>query len=193
MIVYIFIFHSDISAFDGKRKGFFASFGIGAGVTYHESRSDSASGNRTRGNFSGNVIVGFAPSNRLLFYTSINIALLRPEEPIELLVMFFGIHSHAFLGIGSNFYFKNNSPSLFFEGGIGLSPCHVKYEKETRPKPPEGYITGIGLFASIGYEFAKDGSIKLQTLWLNTYDNKVPYENQFNVVTVMLILNMWKF
>ena len=135
IILTVFILQSKISAFDGQRKGFFASLGIGGGVTYQESQWDWGSGNRWRGNAPVRIRVGFAPSNQLLIHTSFNYAMFNPEEPIDLLLMIFGekrpmlrMRISSFLFMNRNFQNPIELLNIIVEGLGMIIICHLLFK-----------------------------------------------------------------
>ena len=142
------ILASQLSAFDGQRKGFILGGGIGGGyLSYHEPFDFSLNKAALATNFK----IGYAPSNTFeVFYTN-NIS-------------WFGYGSGTF-AIGASCiavtkYTKPEGKGLFITGGLGWA-AFMRVDRDT------GTESGFGAFLGLGHDIAKHWYIQADVLYTN--------------------------
>jgi opacity protein-like surface antigen len=136
---------SQLSAFDGQRKGFILGGGIGGGsLKWSEPGLDF-----NQGAFATNFIIGYAPSNSLEIYYTNNVS-------------WFSYQSESFVvgmsGIGLSKYLNKEGKGVFILGGIGVGV----FSQMT------GYTyseSGFGVVGGVGYDVAKHWRIQGEVLY----------------------------
>ncbi len=140
LFVSALILASQLSAFDGQRKGFILGGGIGGGSlslgmdVYHVNT----------GVFATNFIIGYAPSASLEIYYTNNISWFSDGGENNYL---------GVTGAGVTKYLKREGKGLYICGGIGLS-VRTLYSN-----------TGFGALAGIGYDVAKHWRIQGEVMF----------------------------
>ncbi len=133
---------SQLSAFDGQRKGFILGGGIGGG---------SLSWNGlNKGVFATNFIIGYAPSNSFEIYYTNNGS------------WFSGSGNDYYVGVtgvGVTKYLKPEGKGFYLCGGIGLSILTGYWVFD------QGSNTGFGAIAGIGYDVAKHWRIQGEVMY----------------------------
>jgi hypothetical protein len=142
---------SQLSAFDGQRKGFILGVGFGAGGLNYDGRSVSFN-NVT---FENNFKIGYAPSNSFeIYYANI--------------VSYFETLGTSFASgaacIAVTKYLKPEGRGLYFCGGVGFG-----YFWETEWDTIDE--SGFGTFGGIGYDIGKHWSVQAEVVYTNLEPN----------------------
>jgi Outer membrane protein beta-barrel domain len=155
---------SQLSAFDGQRKGFILGGGVGVGsLSWSEGNLDFS-----EGVFATNFIIGYAPSNSLEIYYTNNLSLFNGQD----YTYYIGV-----TGVGVTKYLKPSGKGLYFLGGIGLSVGNGYWEYST------GSESGFGAIAGIGCDVAKHWRIQGEVIYSDTKDtNSWSFRATINVI-----------
>ncbi len=201
----IFLFLSTLAspalAWDGQRHGFILGGGLGMGYVSYEVENRCGENDLLEGrHFDSEAYVlhlkiGYGVSNQLLlFWTSENILFGDDYDN--------GITLHGIDGIGATYYLNPSSPSFYFSTAFGYSTWNPPFYP-----PPWVWLEylqsnneylGLGVIASIGYEFARHYSAELTFTWGKpTLDNPIipeelacPYIKQVNnALSLSLTIN----
>jgi len=157
MIIVLTLILVNLSAFDGKRKGFLLGYGIGvSNVSYHqEIESDGnteKSDDENDTGFATDFKIGYAPNNKLEIFYSGKTAWFSMMNVNEDEVTI----SNAIGVIGASYFLSSRLsesewyPSLYLSGGLGISSWDVPFEEE-KGDP----WVGFGVFGGVGYEFVR--------------------------------------
>jgi len=169
----------DSVAWDGERKGFLLGAGLGSGFASVRSKatfgSSSASDRMNKVPISGNAMIGFAPNNHWAIYLTEKYNYM--SEQGEWAV---GI----FQGLATRYYTREHAKSVFLSGGIGFGSFGVLDEGDIRGR------RGLGLFAGVGYEFAKHWSIEGDLTFSNITDDDFGIDLNTKVVAFMVTINV---
>lgn len=164
------------SVFDGHRRGFLMEGGIGAGVTIFS--QEHGFWRKTEGGIAFDLKIGYAPSNQLaICFMNRGMILTRGLSkewrewnriiPVIAPIFFtvvggWKLFSNDIWSVSVTRFLKDTSPTIYFDGGIGVYlpfAYHYKRDEEFEPKP------GLGLSASVGYEFSKGKVIAFDMIW----------------------------
>ena len=178
------------NAFDGKRKGFILGFGIGPGLT---SFTQEVAG---RDYYQDWVIVKSDRSNKMAIMTDFKIG-YAPTDFYEIYytskVSWFGITNvlgdnvtiaNGLGALGATYYFTPQVPSPFISGGIGFSTWATPFESGSKT------WTGFGLFAGVGYEFARHWSVEFDLLWGKPGTSEFGIDVSSNAFSVKATVNV---
>ena len=83
-------------------------------------------------------------------------------------------------GAGMSYYFQASSPSLYINGGVGLSVWTAPFEEYA-----EAWY-GFGFMGGLGYEFARHWSIECGVMWGNPSTTDSGYNVQTNALAITL-------
>ena len=83
-------------------------------------------------------------------------------------------------GAGASYYFKPTSPSLYINGGIGVSVWTAPFETES-----EAWY-GFGFMGGLGYEFARHWSAELGIMLGNPGTTELGMDFQTNAFAISL-------
>jgi hypothetical protein len=83
-------------------------------------------------------------------------------------------------GIGTSYYFKPTAPSLYINGGIGLSVWDAPLEEYG-----EAWY-GFGAMGGLGYEFVRHWSIECGMMWGNPSITESGSKFQTNALAISL-------
>ena len=151
LCVSFLILASQLTAFDGQRKGFILGGGIGGGSLSWNGYTDF-----NKGVFATNFIIGYAPSNSLEIYYTNNVSFFSQEGSDY----YIGV-----TGLGVTKYTKPEGKGLFFCGGIGISVLAGYSGWDT------GSDTGFGALAGLGYDVAKHWRIQGEVMYTTIHDS----------------------
>jgi hypothetical protein len=187
------IIPSQVSAWDGQRKGFI--FGVGGGAAIN--RTTSAIGNTSESNnYTGmNVAarIGYATSNNLGLYVFDNISIFDEtflDSVPKYFLLPFGEQmvvekqlTHFEIGIGASYYFEEAAPSFFLEGGFGFCNFGDAVFQDEK--------TGVAYDLAAGYEFSRHWSAKLEFLGATAgYDNYMIAGKKSTIYTFIFTVNV---
>lgn len=155
----IFLLITNLSAFDGKRKGFILGYGVGiSNVTFkQEIEGYGESDSETEIGFATDFKIGFAPNNKFEIYYSSQVAWFSLKniynESVTISDGVGAISMSYFLssGLDSSEWCRSG----FLSAGYGFSGWSTPFEEGS-----ESWI-GSGFFAGAGYEFSKHYRISL--------------------------------
>ena len=177
------------SAFDGNRKGFIIGIGGGPGyTTFNETFKSSFSGNtftmtsdrQNKLTFMSDFRIGYAPSNLLQIYWMSKVSWFKlkssPEEDV--------IIANGFGGVGVTYSFNPTGPSPFITGGLGFSTWALPFEQGTET------MTGLGVVAGVGYEFASHWSFEFDLMWGQPDTKEGGAELTINTLSLKFTLNV---
>jgi hypothetical protein len=141
---------SQLSAFDGQRKGFILGGGIGGGsLSWNGVYSDL-----NKGVFATNFIIGYAPSPSLEVYYTNNVSWFSDSG---------NDYYVGVTGVGVTKYLKPEGKGLYLLGGMGLSILTGYSGYDT------GSDTGFGALAGIGYDVAKHWRIQGEVMYTSIH------------------------
>ena len=144
VFVSFLILPSQLSAFDGQRKGFILGGGVGLGYLAG-SEYPLISAWSPAANFK----IGYAPSNTLeISYTNAAAGIYEIYDDAD---WFFGVNAFALTK-----YFEPDKPGFFITGGIGWA---YKIQSEN-----EG---GLGLIGGVGYELGRHWNLQGDVVYMN--------------------------
>jgi hypothetical protein len=165
-------------AFDNQRRGFIIG-GLG-GVSlniWNQSINDNKSDNETDFALHTDFRIGggFKGDKFMLYYWN-TVNWFSFENILgDKVTVLSGVN-----GLGASYYFKPTSPSLYLNGGIGLSVWRLPFESDT------DVWYGIGLAGGLGYEFTRHWSIELGAMWGNPNTTEAGVELQTNAFSISL-------
>jgi hypothetical protein len=158
-------------AFDNHRRGFIIGGIGGVAVNNWHEQDDAAPdpAHRSGTNFALHtdfrVGGGFKGDKLMLYYWNIvNWLKIVEDDPDAGDLSINGI-----TGVGTSYYFKTTSPSLYINAGIGTS---VWYRGVSALFPDRHF--GFGAMGGIGYEFARHWNVEGGVMWgrASTFDGK---------------------
>jgi hypothetical protein len=148
VFVSFLILPSQLSAFDGQRKGFILGGGVGLGYL---AGSEPVIGAARISPWSpaANFKIGYAPSNTLeISYTNAAAGIYEIYDDADSL---FGVNAFALTK-----YFEPDKPGFFITGGIGWA---YKIQSEN-----DG---GLGLIGGVGYELGRPWSLQGDVVYMS--------------------------
>lgn len=174
---------SDISAFDGERKGFVLGFGIGPAVTSFTQTlayqcQEVTSDRENKFGLGTDFRIGYAPSNRLMIYYTNKVTWLSIENALNEDVII--VNGVGLLGV--SYYFKPEKPSLYLTGTLGLSTWGDYQEIG------DGW-SGFGIGAGVGYELARYWSVEGNLIYGKPGDSEMGLDVHTNALGFMVTLN----
>ncbi|MEW6412498.1 MAG: hypothetical protein AB1483_08510 [Candidatus Zixiibacteriota bacterium] len=147
--VIVLILASQASAFDGKRKGVVLGLGLGFSPWVHGSLDDPEE-ESAQGGFAGNVIAGYALSEKdvvLVVHDGVFYTETIYREALDgSLSKTRDTDYQGFRGIGYRRYMDPAGRSLFVTAALG---------EQRASKEETGFISGFGLLVGGGIEFTK--------------------------------------
>jgi hypothetical protein len=166
IFLFVFSISSASEAFDNQRDGFILG-GIGGVSVNLLYGSENGNTNNSETLFAVHTdlrIGGGSASNKslLYFWNKMNWSLLKVEGDEDIYVYDERKEKILFpsgiAGIGSSYYFRPSSPSLYLNGGVGISlPL----------------LLGFGLMGGVGYEFARHWSFECGIMWSRLFSLKL--------------------
>ncbi len=176
-------------AFDGNRKGFIIGIGIGPGyTTFNQTLKSSFSGNtftrtserENKLTFMSDFKIGYAPSNFLQIYWMSKVSWFKLKNSLEDDVTI----ANGFGGIGVTYSFNSDGPSPFLSGGLGFSTWALPFEQGAET------MTGLGVVAGVGYEFARHWSFEFDLMWGQPNTTESGLELTTNALSFKFTLNV---
>jgi hypothetical protein len=143
----VFLLSSQLSAFDGQRKGFILGGGLGVGyLAAHEYTLDRA------WSPAANFKIGYAPSSTLeISYTFVASGVYAIYDDAD---YFFGVNAIALTK-----YFKPEGPGFFITAGIGPAlKSEMGYPRAE---------TGFGFIGGLGYQLGRHWSLQGDVVYMN--------------------------
>ena len=180
IIFLILIVSSNVSAWDGERKGFILGAGLGTGFVSHTQKAKGCKSiDESNIGFSINGKIGYAPNNYLMIYNMgpgtffKNIHIL--DDKKRMIVS--GIN-----GLGISYYFNKTAPSPYIMGGIGISIWRAEFE------PDIDDLEGTGFIIGGGYEYKSRFSIEGHFSWANASKeiSETDYKAKFFSINITL-------
>ena len=177
---------TDSLAWDGERKGFILGLGIGpAHMSVQRAArpgiapKDLEFNKATRG---GIGKIGYAFTNQWAIYMSTPIAI--PEDADELEC---GIAALAF-----SYYHRAEPKSIYYSAGIGLVKFGCSRSSRSFEVDPSSNLSeGLGVFAGVGYEFAKHWSVEGNVMQIRTTRiDTWPQSTDTDVLLFMVTINV---
>jgi hypothetical protein len=165
----VFLLASQLSAFDGQRKGFVLGIGLGAGSLHYEEAvgtPSSSSFNKTA--FATNFKIGYAPSASFEVY-------------LANVVSCYGVEGDSSASgatcVAATKYLNREGKGLFVCGGLGWA-----FEKSLQGA---GSRSGFGAFGGLGYDIARHWNIQADVLYTsqeNDYIRTLGFRVTLNVL-----------
>jgi hypothetical protein len=157
----VMMISNSATAFDGQRKGFFFSLGLGPGYTSYSQTTDSAGAelyslDESKFAVATNFSIGFAPSNKLMIYWMNKMAWFSVLDSV--VSSDNATYAVSVGGLGITYFFKPQAPSLYVSFGGGLAARSLPF------KGSDAWI-GFGLAGGIGYEITDNWSFELDVLY----------------------------
>ena len=165
-------------AFDNQRRGFIIG-GLG-GVAFNfwnqsidSTKSDTETDFAVHTDF--RIGGGFKGEKLMLYYWNIVNWFGMDNVLGEKVIITSGI-----TGLGLSYYFKPTSPSLYMNGGVGVSIWAAPFEADT-----EAWY-GFGFMGGLGYEFSPHWSVECGVMWGNPNKTEMGYKFQTNALAITL-------
>jgi hypothetical protein len=163
-------------AFDGQRQGFVMGIGGGpAFISYNEiekapeieTREYEAKNNA---GLKFHLKTGYSPSEQLSTYIKMEISYTNLSSDAK---------TTGLTGLGTDYYLKPDSPSLYFTSLVGISWWNETLFGQYLLSPGDGF-KGLGFEIGIGYEFKSHLSAELTFSWANPSNSvAVPPDSQY--------------
>lgn len=151
---------TNVSAWDGQRKGFILGGGLGLGLTSLTTESyayGSISDRENKFGFQTDFKIGGAPTNLILIYYTNKVSWYKEEEVYDGKDVTF---TSGLSAVGVSYYLLPEAPSAFFSGGIGISSWDAPFEEEL-----DIAWTGFGFYAGAGFEFSRYWNAEFDLVW----------------------------
>ncbi len=182
----VLIIATDVSAWDGQRKGFILGGGLGLGLTsYTKTVEISGLGSETspRENtfgFQTDFKIGGAPTNLFQIYYANKVSWFGMKNVLgENVTITSGLSA-----VGMSYYLLPETPSAFFTGGIGIATWDLPFEEKAH-----AWI-GFGLYAGAGYEFTRYWNVEFDLVWGNPSEEEYGIKVSTNALSLMFTINV---
>ncbi len=176
---------TNVSAWDGQRKGFILGVGSGFGLTSFTQEVEylgvsETSDRENKLALNTDFKIGYAPNNTLAIYYDNKVSWFGITNALgEDVTITNGLSS-----LGVTYFFNQAAPSPFLSGGIGISSWAAPFEENTDT------WTGFGLFVGGGYEFARHWSTEINLMWGNPSNEVSGVEITSNSFSLMFTVNV---
>ncbi|UCD85975.1 MAG: hypothetical protein JSU92_07220 [Deltaproteobacteria bacterium] len=170
---------TEVSAWDGQRRGFILGFGLGPGLTSLTIESGGETSDReNRSGLQTDFKIGGAPSNQLQIYYTNKVSWYKEDEVLygEDVTFTCGLSA-----VGVSYYLLPESPSAFFSGCIGISSWDAPFEEDL-----DINWTGFGFFVGAGFEFSRYWNAEFDFVWGEPSEGGV----SINALSLMLTINV---
>ena len=183
---------NDAHGADGRRKGFVFGLGIGAGTTSFSQtlsgtgpgtdllvESTSASGDgETRRAFAMDFRIGHGFNERFILHYTGRWSCLSIENAVGEEV----IITNWVGGPGFSYYFRDEAPSLFVHGHVGIANWFnaAEYAPDT---------DGYGISGGVGWEFKRHWSLEATVSWGNPRTEEGGLKLETNAVSYLVTIN----
>jgi len=172
------------SAFDGNRKGFFLSVGLGGGMnsftqTLEVTGQPSTTSDReNKGAFATDFKIGGGFNEQFLLYYVARSSWFSITNVFDESVTIL----NQIGGVGATYYLSEAAKSAYFLGAVGLGTWSTPFES--------GGSTwiGFGLTGGVGYEFAKHWGAELAASWSKPSDEEGGLNVESNTLGVLLTI-----
>jgi len=148
MALFMMMIPLTASAFDGERKGFMLNIGAGFGQTYSAFGANNSTG------FVTDFKIGGGPSNKVQIYYTNRVLWYGSEFTST-------TFAKGISAAGVSYFLKQQSPSLFFSGALGLGVINSSSGRSSDP--------GFGFTLGLGFELARN------FIWEITFMNASNY------------------
>jgi hypothetical protein len=199
-----------LRVFDGHRRGFVFSMGVGTGLTTVAAANCCLTGSLTKATVVLSQRLGYAPTERLEIYefyracvyadelwrtwhgiasasgmvAGVSHAVVFPAVPIIAILS----EQHFVTGLGVSYHLKPSPPGWCAKLGVGPALLSDPWQIGDPPVFPAGLHTGIGLLAGIAYEFSAGGEVNLEFLYSRASWESGGFPKQWSVASVALTL-----
>jgi hypothetical protein len=169
-IVLLLLFSGSLF-FEPHRRGFILNFGMGPGYTHMYSKT----GDRVRYDdeiaIGSDFRIGWAPTDQYQLYYTHKMTLfdlddlfrkseeLQEENPFAFLILPFlpFAYSHNCAGLGMTYFFKPQAPSVYIDGGFGMTIFPNRQIEEVQ--------AGGSMFLGGGYEIMPHLTLGCEMMW----------------------------
>lgn len=199
-----------INPFDGHRKGFVLRGGLGPGITHVKTSKDL-----TKAGLALDLQIGYAPTDRVsidLTYRTSMFLIDQWDEawdeflhtgdkltdlgrfmlamvPVTWLIIPQSL-SHTVAGVGMTYYFSDEEPSFFMNGGVGPSSFADPYKKDTESALLYDVRSGLGLYAGAGYEFHRHLNMEFSYMWSKSSEGRLGLRGESTASSWLIKFNV---